>query len=83
MGEYDGIVEVVEARVRQANDYLSHGYKLLGVQNIAGSGTHPDGKQYFVRRMLCYVVGRTEDVPHYEPQQSRSREPAVGSEAGQ
>ena len=65
--EMDDIVELVEARMKWANQYLEHGYTLISAQGIAGSAAHPDGKSFYVKRQVCYVLGRTAGVERFEP----------------
>lgn len=65
MAEY---VEIAEATGPDAcNAYLRHGYHLIGAQGVSGSATHKDTKTYYVRRRVHYIMGRTADVEHYEP----------------
>jgi len=71
--EMTEVAEVVETRLRGANDYLAHGYHLLGVQNVSGSGMHPDQKTYYVRRQLVYVLGRPAEVKPYHPPAAPAR----------
>jgi hypothetical protein len=73
--ELSDIVELVEGRLTSANAYLRHGYRLISVQGVAGSGTHPDGKSVYVRRQVCYVLGRTAEVEHYDWMPQKSNRP--------
>lgn len=62
------MVEVVEANVAKANDYLRHGYRLMGVYPIA-IVEHPKDTniQSYVRKRVIYVLGRTAETEHYAP----------------
>ena len=66
-------VEVYEAHsAKYANLALKAGYTLLHIENSTRAQLmpNPDGsdrQQYFVRRGVVFVLGRTEDVPAWEP----------------
>ena len=75
---YQDIVAVVSCGVRLANEYLARGYTLLSVGDWATeSPMRPvaDGTQRtYVRRGVTCVVGRTEGVEPYNPDEH----PGVG-----
>ena len=66
-------VELAEARMRLANEYLKRGYRLISVESITGTGQHPNNKTEFVRRALVYVMGRTADIEHWAPPKAPER----------
>jgi hypothetical protein len=73
INEHEDIVELVECRPRQANEYLEHGYKLLGLFGFTATGHHPDG-ELFVRRGTNCILGRTKSVEHHEPERPVKKE---------
>jgi hypothetical protein len=62
---YIETVEIVETWATRANEYLSNGYRLLGIFPV--SDLRKKGNTEYVRRTMAYVVGRSIDVRHYEP----------------
>jgi hypothetical protein len=60
----DEIVEVVEAWSRDANEYLVHGYRLLGVYPFAELKTK--NTTDYVKKSVFYVLGRTRFVAHHD-----------------
>ena len=78
--QLDSIVELVEARLKLANEYLTHGYKLISVQTVAGGAFHSDSKSFYVKRQVCYVLGRIASVALFEPDKPQGRPlPAAGA----
>ena len=65
--DFSDTVEIIQTQYKTANEYLNHGYALLAIQSVSGSGLHGDGKTYFVRRQTVYVLGRPAGVEHYQP----------------
>jgi hypothetical protein len=62
---YGDVVEMVECRLKQANELLAHGYKLLGIYAVSGPGVHQETKSFYTRRTVVYVLGRSAAVaPH-------------------
>ena len=80
--EFKDVVELKECRLSVANEYLAHGYKLLVVESLSGTATHPDGKSHFVRRMLCYVLGRSADTPPYVIEARPAKSPPAAEGKG-
>lgn len=74
--ELSEVVEVVEARLKVGNEYHSRGYKLLSIQGVSGTGTHPGGKTHYVIRQVVYVLGRLADVELYRPDHQQVKVPA-------
>ena len=65
---FDDIVEVVQGRLRYANWYLEHGYRLLAVTGTTWQERSRAGnEQWVMRRGITYSMGRTKDVEHVEP----------------
>lgn len=64
-GRYDGIIEVVEARWPRINEFLEHGYKLMGLFGSTWQKNGPAG--WYVWRGVTYVLSRPADVAHYDP----------------
>jgi hypothetical protein len=62
---YGEVVEIVECRLKQANELLSNGYKLLGIYVVSFPGVHQETKSFFVRRTVVYVLGRSAQVPQH------------------
>jgi hypothetical protein len=64
-----GIAEVVECRPMSANQYLSRGYRLLGIEGVTkevpSSQPGKDSRPW-IQRKLIYVVGRPSGVAHFE-----------------
>jgi len=56
------IVEVVEAGMRRANEYLAAGYRLITVQKLQRYRNDRSGSETFTG----YVLGRTEETPHVD-----------------
>ena len=77
-------VEVQQVRMGQVNEYLQHGYVLLGFVNFAQSATHGDVKpgtpshpsMFYTRRGLAYIVGRTAQTASWAPT-AKPRKPAA------
>lgn len=65
------IVAVVTCGPRRANGYLQHGYALLATGEWSQEeerAPQPDGvARTYVRRGVTFVLGRTADVPAYNP----------------
>jgi hypothetical protein len=62
---YGDVVEIVECRLKQANELLAHGYKLLGIYAVSGPAVHQETKSFYTRRTMVYVLGRSASVsPH-------------------
>jgi hypothetical protein len=62
---YGEVVEIVECRLKQANELLAHGYKLLGISAVSGPVVHQDTKSFSTRRTLVDVLGRSAQVPSH------------------
>lgn len=58
---------------RRTNPYLEAGYKLLGIYHEA-EPLETESKQMVVRKRIVFVVGRTEDVAHFEPQPTNAEQ---------
>lgn len=61
----DGVVEIVEAGLRNANRYLANGYRLLRA-SVTTRLRRGDNVPW-VRKDFTYVLGRSADVAHYDP----------------
>ncbi len=87
MNQYEGIVEVQGLSPSRVNQWLEAGYRLLAIETVSTSGRHPvessgaNAGQYFVRRSVRYVVGRTADVTPIPWDHQRSDGPAVSEPA--
>jgi hypothetical protein len=55
---YGEVVELVECRLKQANELLAQGYTLLGIYAVSGPGVHQETKSFYTRRTIVYVLGR-------------------------
>jgi hypothetical protein len=62
---FGDVVEIVECRLKQANELLEHGYKLLGIYAVLGPGIHQETKSFYTRRTMVYVLGRSAQVPSH------------------
>jgi hypothetical protein len=62
---YGEVVEIVECRLKQANDLLAQGYRLLGIYAVSGPGVHQETKAFYTRRTMVYVLGRSAQVPQH------------------
>jgi hypothetical protein len=62
---YGEVVELVECRLKQANELLAHGYKLLGIYAVSSPGVHQETKSFYTRRTIVYVLGRSAQVPQH------------------
>jgi hypothetical protein len=62
---YGDVVEIVEARLKQANELLAHRYKLLGIYAVSGPAVHQETKSFYTRRTMVYVLGRSAEVPQH------------------
>jgi hypothetical protein len=97
MQQYEGIVEIEKTwGVWTTNFFLNNGYHLLGIitESYAEQKPEPD-RQYFIRRRIVYVMGRTADVARVERPKRQKREeestdgsgapdrPAVGTTEGE
>lgn len=69
---FDDIVEVGECHWRDANAYMAAGYQLLAIQGANGARKNPDGRGWYVKRSIRYVMGRTRDVPHFEVKETEA-----------
>jgi len=59
------VVELVECRLKQANELLSHGYTLLGIYAVSGPAVHQETKSFYTRRTMVYVLGRSAAAPSH------------------
>lgn len=62
------LVEIVETRSsRMANDYLNHGYVLVGIHPTSNMvpANAPKRENPWVRRGVQYVLGRTDAVASF------------------
>ena len=71
--EHADIVEVLEVRLKGANDYLAHGYRLLSVEGVTAMLQNPESKTWYVKRQVAYVVGRPSGVVLYQPGVGRGK----------
>jgi hypothetical protein len=62
---FGDVVELVECRLKQANELLAHGYKLLGIYAVSGPAVHQETKSFYTRRTMVYVLGRSAQVPQH------------------
>lgn len=62
---------------REANAYLAAGYDLLHITDRTAAKMKPDGsKQIYVQRKPVFILGRTADVAHFEPEREAEAVPA-------
>lgn len=59
------IIEVQTTNAPTANKYLNNGYLLLGIYPISTQRQDNSGNSY-VQQGVSFVVGRTDDVKHYD-----------------
>jgi hypothetical protein len=62
---YGDVVELVECRLKQANELLAQGYTLLGIYAVSSPGVHQETKSFYTRRTIVYVLGRSAQVPQH------------------
>lgn len=58
---YGDVAEIVEVTARAANEYIAHGYTLLGIYNRAIGRATPKG-DFYVAKGPAYVLGRPASV---------------------
>jgi hypothetical protein len=67
--DYGDIVEVAEYHMARANQCLEAGYRLLRIATTSHQREKRDNSnQVYISHEFQYVVGRTAEVPHFEPQ---------------
>jgi len=54
---FGDVVEIVECRLKQANELLEHGYKLLGIYAVSGPAVHQKTKSFYTRWDYCVCLG--------------------------
>jgi hypothetical protein len=62
---YGDVVELVECRLKQANELLEHGYTLLGIYAVSSPAVHQETKSFYTRRTMVYVLCRSAQVPQH------------------
>lgn len=67
MCNFGEIVEIVPTGSFRANQYLEHGYRLLSIVRTNHAKTRADG-QLFIHNRVTYVMGRTVEVDHWQPE---------------
>lgn len=72
---YDRVAEIVEVGWRACNYYLEHGYILITVMPGTKGVKRTDG-QFYVRRDIRYILGRT-------PETERAPEPVFPDKESQ
>ena len=64
--EYADIIEVLEVRLKGANNLLAHGYKLLSVEAVAAMMQNPESQTWYVEKQVVYVMGRPVGLDPYQ-----------------
>ena len=74
--EYADIVEVLEVRLKGANNLLAHGYRLLAVEGVTAMMQNPESKTWYVKKGVAYVVGRPVGVEPFQAEGQQAKAPA-------
>lgn len=67
--DYADIVQVKKVGMRDCNLYLAANYRLLFCcDETEGVIPTQQGANFYVKKRIMFVVGRTESVPEFTPQ---------------
>ena len=72
--ESSDLVEIVETRLRAANEYLIRGYELITAQTVKASALQGDGKTCYVKR----PAGVKPFHPDHPPREGPSQHKGLG-----
>ena len=64
--EHADIIELVEVRLKGANNLLAHGYKLLSVEAVTAMIQNPESQNWYVKKQVVYVMGRPAGVEPFQ-----------------
>ena len=74
--EYADIAEVLEVRLKGANNLLAHGYRLLAIEAVTAMIQNPESQNWYVEKQVVYVMGRPAGVEPFQADGQQAKVPA-------